>query len=122
MAQKAKPKSEEPPRDNTLRYAEMFAALGSEPRLRIVRLLLEAHPNGMVAGAIQEQLDAGPSTLSHHLEKLRRQGLITMTRESTFLRYRASPDALRELMTFIYSECCTKNAVVEPGEIFKAEA
>ena len=53
------------------RYADMFSAMGTEPRLRIMQLLLSAHPKGLVVGDIQEQVDIPKSTLSHHLEKLR---------------------------------------------------
>jgi ArsR family transcriptional regulator, arsenate/arsenite/antimonite-responsive transcriptional repressor len=98
--------------DETPRYADMFAALGSEPRLRILRLLLAAHPEGMIAGEIQAELGMPASTLSHHLEKLRHEGVVTMQRESTFLRYRANHEALQELLGFLYAECCTRNAVV----------
>jgi len=68
-------------------YADRFAALGTEPRLRIVRLLLSAHPEGMVVGDIQSELDIPNSTLSHHLEKLKNEDLISVKREGTFLRY-----------------------------------
>ena len=30
------------------RYADMFAAMGAEPRLQIMRLLLKAHPEGLL--------------------------------------------------------------------------
>ena len=104
----------------TARYADMFAVLGGEPRLRILRLLLTAHPDGIFAGEIEQQLGFTPSTLSHHLDKLRRQGIITMTREGTHLRYRASPEGLQELLAFLYSECCTRTNVVDARELFKA--
>ena len=58
----------------TARYADMLAALGSEARLRIVRLLLSAHPEGLVVGEIGAELSIPPSTLSHHLDKLRTEG------------------------------------------------
>lgn len=99
------------------RYADMFAALGAEPRLRIVRLLLSAHPEGLVVGEIQAELDIAPSTLSHHLDKLKNEDLVAVTRESTFLRYRANVEALRELLTFLYAECCTRNQAIEPEKI-----
>jgi len=38
------------------RSADRFSALGAEPRLQILRLLLAAHPDGMVAGEVQEEL------------------------------------------------------------------
>jgi DNA-binding transcriptional ArsR family regulator len=97
-----------------IRYADMFAALGAEPRLRIVRLLLSAHPDGMVVGEIQAETGIAGSTLSHHLEKLRHDGLVTSEREKTFIRYRADADGLGELLKFLYAECCTRSRAVEP--------
>ena len=95
----------------------MFAAIGTEPRLRILRLLLSAHPGGLVAGEIQEELDIPASTLSHHLEKLRNEGLVTVRREGTFLRYAAGTETLRELLNFLYAECCTRSGAISPREI-----
>ncbi|HZO55122.1 MAG TPA: metalloregulator ArsR/SmtB family transcription factor [Bryobacteraceae bacterium] len=108
--------------EQTARCADMFAALGAEPRLRIVRLLLSAHPDGMVVGELQTELDIAGSTLSHHLEKLKNEGLVNVTRESNFLRYRANTESLRELLTFLYAECCTRNKAVEAGEIVRIGA
>ena len=99
------------------RYADMFAALGAEPRLRIVRLLLAAHPDGMVVGEIQAEIGIANSTLSHHLEKLKNDGLVSAEREKAFVRYRASTGALQELLGFLYAECCTRNKAVEPKRI-----
>ncbi|MGQ9635014.1 MAG: ArsR/SmtB family transcription factor [Bryobacteraceae bacterium] len=95
-------------------YAEMFAAIGAEPRLRILRLLLAAHPEGMVAGELQSELRIPASTLSHHLERLRHVGLVTMRREGTYLRYAAHGGALRELLSFLYAECCTRSRILKP--------
>lgn len=100
-----------------IRYAEMFAAMGAEPRLRIVQLLLTAHPQGLVVGDIQEELGIPASTLSHHLEKLKSEGLVQARREGTFLWYMANTAALQELMDFLYAECCTRNKAIEPGEL-----
>jgi ArsR family transcriptional regulator len=102
---------------NVARYADMFAALGAEPRLRIVRLLLSAHPDGMVVNEIQAETGVGGSTLSHHLEKLRHDELVTAERERAFIRYRANSEALEELLGFLYAECCTRNNAVEPKNI-----
>lgn len=98
-------------------YADMFAALGSEPRLRILRVLLAAHPEGMVVGEIQSELGIAASTLSHHLEKLKNEDLITVRRESTFLRYTANTAVLEELLGFLYAECCTRNKAIKPTKI-----
>ena len=96
------------------RFAGMFAALGTEPRLRIMRLLLSAHPEGMVVGSMITELGITASTLSHHLDKLKNQDLVKVQRQGTFLRYTASAGALRELLGFLYAECCTRNKAVEP--------
>ena len=99
------------------RYADMFSAMGTEARLRIMQLLLTAHPEGLVVGEIQEELDIPNSTLSHHLDKLRNEGLVQVQRESTFLRYTANTEALQDLLQFLYAECCTRNKAVKPQTI-----
>jgi ArsR family transcriptional regulator len=96
------------------RSADRFAALGAPPRLEIVRLLLSAHPTGMVAGEVQEELDIPASTLSHHLEKLKQVGMVNVRRVGTFLWYSANTDALREVLGFLYEECCTRSRAVAP--------
>ena len=90
------------------------SAIGTEPRLRIMRLLLAAHPDGLVVGEIGAELGIASSTLSHHLEKLRNEDLVTVRREGTFLRYSANAAALQELLAFLYAECCTRSQAVEP--------
>jgi ArsR family transcriptional regulator len=99
------------------KYADMFSAMGAEPRLCIMQLLLSAHPDGMVVNEIQAELGIPNSTLSHHLDKLRNEGLIDVRRQSTFLRYTANTAALRELLQFLYAECCTRSQAVKPQEI-----
>ena len=99
------------------RCADMFSAIGAEPRLRIVRLLLSAHPEGLVVGEIAAELDIPSSTLSHHLEKLKNEDLVRVRREGTFLWYSANTDALQDLLGFLYSECCTRNKAIEPQKI-----
>jgi ArsR family transcriptional regulator len=103
--------------EEIVRYADMLSAMGTEPRLRIMRLLLSAHPEGLVVGDIGTELEIPSSTLSHHLEKLRNEGLVKIRRESTFLWYSASTEALQELLGFLYAECCTRNKAVEPAKI-----
>ena len=99
------------------RFADMFAALGAEPRLRIMRLLLSAHPGGLVVTEIQDQTGVAGSTLSHHLEKLKNDELVTAEREKAFIRYRANTAALEEVLGFLYAECCTTNRAVEHKKI-----
>lgn len=106
--------------DDTVKYADMFAALGSEPRLRIMRLLLAAHPNGMVVGDLQSELGIPNSTLSHHLEKLRVEGLVNCRKEKQWLWYSANSEELTNLLSFLYAECCTRSAAVEPVRITSA--
>jgi ArsR family transcriptional regulator, arsenate/arsenite/antimonite-responsive transcriptional repressor len=103
--------------DQLVRFADMLSAMGTEPRLRIIRLLLAAHPVGMVVGDIGDELAIPNSTLSHHLDKLKNEGLITVKREGVFLRYAANHAALQELLAFLYAECCTRNQVVEPQKV-----
>ena len=102
---------------NIAKYADMFSAMGTEPRLRIMQLLLSAHPDGLVVGDIQGELGIPNSTLSHHLDKLKNEGLVRVQREGTFLRYSAETGALTELLGFLYAECCTRNKAVKPQTI-----
>jgi len=104
---------------DSARYADMFAAIGNEARLRVLRVLLSAHPDGMVVGDIQAELGIPGSTLSHHLEKLKNEELVTVERRSTFLWYRANTVVLEELLGFLYAECCTRNQAVKPENISK---
>jgi DNA-binding transcriptional ArsR family regulator len=103
--------------ERVAKYADMLSAMGTEPRLRIMQLLLSAHPDGLVVGDIQSELDIPNSTLSHHLDKLKNEELVNVRRESTFLRYTANTEALQELLQFLYAECCTRNKAVKPQNI-----
>ena len=82
-----------------------------------MQALLSAHPEGLVVGEIQEELDIPNSTLSHHLDKLKNEDLVQVRRESTFLRYTANTEALQELLQFRYAECCTRNKALKPQDI-----
>ncbi len=103
--------------ETTVRFAHMLSAMGTEPRLRIVRLLLSAHPDGMIVGDIAGELDITSSTLSHHLEKLKNEELVSVRRQGTFLWYSANTKALQDLLGFLYAECCTRNKAIEPRKI-----
>ena len=94
------------------RRASRFAALGHEVRLQIVRRLIESHPRGMVAGEIQQELNIPSSTLSHHLDALLKENLIQQHREGRYQRYLADTEGLREILEFLYAECCTRNEVL----------
>jgi len=101
------------------KYADMFSAMGAEPRLEIMRLLLSAHPEGLVVSDIQGELEIPNSTLSHHLDKLKNEGLVDVQREGTFLRYTANTAALQELLQFLYAECCTRSNALKPEAIIQ---
>jgi DNA-binding transcriptional ArsR family regulator len=103
--------------ERVARFADMFSAMGTEPRLRIMQLLLTAHPEGLVVAEIQSELDIPNSTLSHHLDKLKTEDLVLIKREGTFLRYTANTAALQELLQFLYAECCTRSGAVPPQSI-----
>lgn len=103
--------------EQVAKFADMFSAMGTEPRLQIMRSLLSAHPDGLVVGEIQEELNIPSSTLSHHLDKLKAEDLVNVKRESTFLRYTANTSALQELLQFLYAECCTRNKALKPESI-----
>jgi len=108
-----------PTEDEITRFADMFSAMGTGPRLRIMRVLLSAHPDGMVVGEIGEELSIPPSTLSHHLEKLKNEDLVKVRREGTYLWYSANGEVLQELLGFLYAECCTRNKAIEPQAIVR---
>jgi ArsR family transcriptional regulator, arsenate/arsenite/antimonite-responsive transcriptional repressor len=103
--------------EEVARYADMLSAMGTEPRLRIMRLLLAAHPEGLVVGEIGSELEISSSTLSHHLEKLKHEDLVRVRREGTFLWYSANTEALQKLLGFLYAECCTRNKAIKPEAI-----
>ncbi len=108
-----------PTEEEVIRYADMFSAMGTGPRLRIMRALLSSHPEGMVVGDIGEELGIPASTLSHHLEKLKNEDLVKVRREGTYLWYSANTGALQELLGFLYAECCTRNKAIEPQALFR---
>src|SRR5713226_3649813 len=105
--------------EQVAKYADMFSAMGTEPRLRIMQLLLSAHPDGLIVGEIQSELGIPNSTLSHHLDKLKNEDLVKASRESTFLRYTANTESLQELLGFLYAECCTRNKAIRSDAIVR---
>jgi ArsR family transcriptional regulator, arsenate/arsenite/antimonite-responsive transcriptional repressor len=119
MAATTKTPSARTSSERVAKYADMFSAMGTEPRLRIMQLLLTAHPVGLVVSDIQGELEIPNSTLSHHLDKLRTEGLVEVQREGTFLRYTANTVALQELLQFLYAECCTRNQALKPQDIIQ---
>ncbi len=105
--------------EDVVRFADMLTAIGTESRLRITQLLLTAHPDGMVAGEIQAELGVSASNLSHHLDKLKNEGVIDVKREGSFLRYTANTDSIQELLTFLFSECCARTKAIKPDKIIQ---
>jgi ArsR family transcriptional regulator, arsenate/arsenite/antimonite-responsive transcriptional repressor len=106
-----------PAGDDVARYADMLAAMGAEPRLRVVRLLLTTHPKGMIAGDLSTELDITPSTLSHHLDRLKRENVVSVRREGTFLWYTANTESLEQLLRFLFAECCTRSSAITPERV-----
>jgi DNA-binding transcriptional ArsR family regulator len=86
-------------------YADVFSAIGAEPRLRILQLLLAADAEGMTVNEIQSALKIPGSTLSHHLEKLKTKRLVTVRREGTFLWHSANAKALQDAVSFLSADC-----------------
>ena len=108
-----------PTEEEITRFADMFSAMGTGPRLRIMRALLSAYPEGMVVNEIGSELGIPASTLSHHLEKLKNEDLVKVRREGTYLWYSANSETLQELLGFLYAECCTRNRAIEPQAIVR---
>ena len=90
------------------RYADIFADLGSQSGLEIVSLLLAAYPEAMTVREIQEKLPIPNSSLSHHLEKLRLEGLVTREKEKQWLLYTAKTKTREKVLAFLYNGCSTK--------------
>lgn len=88
---------------------DAFGALSQETRLRIVRLLVQAGPEGMAAGAIGESVGASSSNASFHLAHLERAGLIRSRREARSIIYSANVDGLTGLLLFLMEDCCRGN-------------
>ncbi|MGB3494931.1 MAG: metalloregulator ArsR/SmtB family transcription factor [Elainellaceae cyanobacterium] len=101
--------------------AATLAALGQPSRLKILRLLLSAHPKGLPAGEIQRELEISASTLSHHLDKLRQVGIVIPEKDRQWIWYSVNADALEHLLDFLFEECCTRNHVVNFSGLNSAE-
>ena len=86
--------------------AQCLEALGSTPRLRIYRLLVQAGPDGMVVGELQSELDMPGSTLSHHLSKLVKNSLVRQERESRMLICKVNFEHMESVMGFMLENCC----------------
>jgi ArsR family transcriptional regulator, arsenate/arsenite/antimonite-responsive transcriptional repressor len=90
------------------RHAEQLAALGHPVRLKVLRFVVQAGPEGSAAGDIQSHVDLPPSTLSHHLKRLADAGLLTTRLERTFHYYAADYGVLKELTDYVWEDCCKR--------------
>ncbi|TGS48499.1 MULTISPECIES: metalloregulator ArsR/SmtB family transcription factor [unclassified Mesorhizobium] len=84
-----------------------FAALSQETRLRILRHLVIAGPDGIAAGAIAEKVEVSASNVSFHLKELERAGLVSVRRDSRSMVYSAEYEALSGLIRFLMEDCCS---------------
>ncbi len=90
------------------RHAEQLAALGHPVRLKVLRFVVQAGPDGAAAGDIQGHVDLPPSTLSHHLKRLVDAGLVTTRLERTFHYYAADYRSLKGLTDYLWEDCCKR--------------
>ena len=91
--------------------ADRMAALGNEARLGILKRLLSAYPESMSAGDISRAVDMPCSTTSHHLDRLRREGLVESRKDKQWIWYRANAETLGDLLNFLYHDCCGGSGV-----------
>ncbi len=91
--------------------SDRLAALGNEARLTIVRMLLQALPGELSAGDIAQQTGIPNSTLSHHLERLRKEGLVNSRKDKQWVWYQADTDTLADLVGFLYHDCCKGSGI-----------
>ena len=84
-----------------------FGALSQETRLRLLRLLVVAGPDGIAAGSLAEQVEVSPSNVSFHLKELERAGLVSTRRDARSIVYSAQYDALSGLIRFLMEDCCS---------------
>src|SRR6185503_13745145 len=87
-----------------------LAALAQDNRLDVFRLLVQAGPEGLAAGAIAERLALAPNTLSFHFDRLRQAGLVTVTREGRSLIYAARFETMNDLLSYLTENCCGGDA------------
>lgn len=83
-----------------------LSALAQDNRLDVFRLLVQAGPQGMAAGAIADALDLPPNTLTFHFDRLRMAGLVTVRREGRSMIYAAQYDKMDALLAFLTENCC----------------
>ena len=92
-----------------------LAALAQDNRLDVFRLLVQAGPNGMSAGAIAEALELAPNTLTFHFDRLRVAGLVTVHREGRSMIYAARYEAMNALLAYLTENCCRGAETCSPA-------
>src|ERR1044072_2148056 len=83
-----------------------FSALSQDMRLSIVRLLVQAGPEGIAAGEVADEIGVSASNLSFHLKELQHSGLVEARREARSIIYSANYPALRDVIGFLRKDCC----------------
>src|SRR5262252_8871138 len=83
-----------------------LAALAQDNRLDVFRLLVQAGPEGMAAGAVAEALDLAPNTLTFHFDRLRVAGLVTVRRDGRSMIYAARFEVMNDLLAYLTENCC----------------
>jgi ArsR family transcriptional regulator, arsenate/arsenite/antimonite-responsive transcriptional repressor len=83
-----------------------LAALAQDNRLDVFRLLVQAGPAGLSAGAVAEALDLAPNTLTFHFDRLRNAGLVSARRDGRSIIYAARYEAMNDLIGFLTENCC----------------
>ncbi|MCI0625059.1 MAG: metalloregulator ArsR/SmtB family transcription factor [Acidobacteria bacterium] len=91
-------------------FADMLKALGSDARLKVIRLLIEYGDGGCCVGDIQKEIGGAASTLSHHLDRLARFGLIHSRKEAQWIFYSVNFEVLKELFNFLWQDCCSRSS------------
>lgn len=84
-----------------------LAALAQDNRLDVFRLLVEAGPEGMPAGAVATALDLAPNTLTFHFDRLRTAGLVTVRRDGRSMIYAAQFETMNSLLGYLTDNCCS---------------
>lgn len=93
-----------------------LGALAQDNRLDVFRLLIQAGPDGMPAGAIAETLDLAPNTLTFHFDRLRNAGLVTVRREGRSMIYAAQFETMNSLLSYLTENCCGGMGCVPAAE------
>jgi DNA-binding transcriptional ArsR family regulator len=83
-----------------------LAALAQDNRLDVFRLLVQAGPEGMPAGAVSTALDLAPNTLTFHFDRLRTAGLVTVRRDGRSMIYAARFETMDSLLSYLTDNCC----------------